>query len=58
MSKTWTVTLEDGGNDEVILPFPEEMMTEAGWLEGDELDFVVEGEAIVVTNLSWKKRNA
>lgn len=36
--KKYTVTLEeDPATGDVILPFPEEMLTEVGWAEGDVL---------------------
>lgn len=42
MTKQWTVTIEeaDDTTGDLILPFPEEMLKELGWQEGDELEFV------------------
>ena len=40
-TSTWTVnTEEDPETGEVILPFPEEMLAQVGWKEGDELEFI------------------
>jgi bifunctional DNA-binding transcriptional regulator/antitoxin component of YhaV-PrlF toxin-antitoxin module len=39
--QTWTVTLEeDPETGELILPFPQEFLDEAGWQEGDVLEWV------------------
>jgi len=39
--KSWTVTLEeDPGTGDVILPFPDDMLEEAGWKEGDVLKWI------------------
>lgn len=40
--KTWTVTvLEDPADPEgAILPFPEDLLEEAGWKEGDTLSWI------------------
>lgn len=41
MDKIWTVTLEeDPETGELILPFPEDMLEEAGWREGDVLEWI------------------
>ena len=56
MNNMWTVTVEEDENGELILPFPDDMMSDAEWLEGDELDFEMEGNDIVITNLSWLAR--
>lgn len=37
--KTWTVMIEEEGED-LILPFPKEMLEEVGWLPGDNLEWV------------------
>lgn len=40
-SKTWIVTLEeDPETGDVILPFPDDMLEEAGWREGDVLEWI------------------
>jgi hypothetical protein len=47
--KSWTVTLEeDKETNELILPFPEDLLTEMNWKEGDVLDWnVVDGFVII-----------
>ena len=38
-TSTWTVTvIEDG--DDVILPFPDELLASTGWQEGDTLTWI------------------
>jgi hypothetical protein len=40
MSKSWTITLEeDPETSELILPFPPDLLEEAGWVEGDVLEW-------------------
>ena len=36
---TWTVTVIEDGED-VILPFPDELLATTGWQEGDTLTWV------------------
>jgi hypothetical protein len=47
MSKTkiklsWTVVLEeaDDGSGDLIMPFPDDFLKEAGWVEGDILEWI------------------
>lgn len=41
MSKTWTLEVkEDPENGDAILEFPDDLMEEAGWKEGDTLDWI------------------
>ena len=47
MSKTkiklsWTIVLEeaDDGSGDLILPFPDALLKEAGWKEGDILEWI------------------
>ena len=41
ITKSWTVTLEeDPDTGELILPFNEEILKEAGWKEGDVLEWI------------------
>jgi hypothetical protein len=36
--KTWTVNLEeDPDTGDIMLPFPPELLTQMGWIEGTEL---------------------
>ena len=37
----WTITLEeDPETGEIILPFPEDFLEQAGWKEGDTLNWI------------------
>ena len=38
---TWTITLDeaDDGSGDLVLPFPEDFLKEAGWKEGDTLNW-------------------
>ena len=39
--KSWTITVEENPDnpEELILPLPEDLLKEAGWAEGDTLDW-------------------
>lgn len=39
--KSWTITVEEDPNnpEELILPLPEDLLKEAGWAEGDTLNW-------------------
>lgn len=40
-NKSWTVIIEeDVETGDVILPFPQEMLDEVGWMPGDNLKWV------------------
>ena len=41
MSK-WTIELEeaDDGSGDLILPFPDDLLADAGWKEGDVLEWI------------------
>jgi len=57
MLKSYTVTLlpADDGSEELILPIPDELMTELGWEVGDVIDFVTQDDnSILLTNLTRK----
>ena len=42
---TWTITVEeDPETGELVLPFPEDFLAEAGWKEGDTLDWKDNGD--------------
>ena len=41
--KTWSVLIEEEGED-LILPFPQEMLDEVGWKPGDNLEWVDRGD--------------
>jgi len=41
MNKTWTLEVkEDPENGDAILEFPDDLMEEAGWKEGDTLEWI------------------
>ena len=45
LDKTWTITLEqDPETGELILPFPADLLEEAGWAEGDTLEGTERGD--------------
>ena len=57
MTDKWTVlTKEDPETGDVILPFPDDMMEQLGWLEGDVLDFDIKDDCVTVINISHNKR--
>lgn len=41
--KCWTVSIEQDGED-LILPLPQEMLDEVGWLPGDNLEWIDRGD--------------
>lgn len=41
--KTWTAIIEEEGED-LILPIPQEMLDEVGWLPGDNLEWYDRGD--------------
>jgi hypothetical protein len=48
--KSWTVTLEeDKETNELILPFPEDLLAEMNWKEGDVLNWNVVDGFVVIT---------
>ena len=59
MNTSWTVTLEEDENGDIVLPLPEEMIKQLGWLTDDILDFVLNenDQSIIVTNLTCNERN-
>ena len=48
---TWTVTVIEDGED-VILPFPNELLASTGWQEGDTLTWIDNEDG------SWTLRKA
>jgi hypothetical protein len=42
----WTITVEeaDDGSGDLVLPFPEDFLNQAGWKEGDTLDWHDNGD--------------
>lgn len=57
MNKSWEVILEEDTNGEIILPFPPELIRDNSWKEGDELEFDIKENHIIVTNLTEKTRH-
>jgi len=47
--RRWQVTIEDAGNDEALIPLPDELLEQLGWQIGDgvEVDTVRQGELII-----------
>jgi len=41
---TYTVTLEEGEDDECILPLPDEVLDALDWQDGDMLEWIVNEE--------------
>ena len=41
--KTWSAMIEEEGED-LILPFPQEMLDEIGWKPGDNLEWYDRGD--------------
>jgi len=60
MNKSWIVIVEEDEEGNAVLPLPQEMIDELGWLTGDVLDMNIdeETETIVVVNLSCNERKA
>jgi hypothetical protein len=57
MTNKWTVlTKEDPETGDVILPFPDDMIQQLGWLEGDVLDFDIEHDCVILVNTTHNKR--
>ena len=44
---SYTVTLEEDGDD-LLLPLPEEIIKDLGWNEGDELQWSVNNNTIIL----------
>lgn len=58
MSKVYHAeVLEVLDNGDAILEIPPEIIEELRWKEGDVLDFEVEGETIIVKNMTKEKYN-
>ena len=40
--KSWTVTVEEAedGSGDLVLPLPQEMLDEVGWMTGDNLKWI------------------
>lgn len=58
--QTWTTTVEEDPNDpeECIITFPEDMMAQLGWEEGDELEWIeTETHEYILHNITKDGRN-
>ena len=56
-SKTWVVELREGENGEIILPFPDDLMAQCGWVEDDIIDFQIRDDlSVIIINLTHEKR--
>ena len=43
--KSWTVKLEEDENGDLILPFPDDLLTDLGWAEGTVLEWdIIDGQ--------------
>lgn len=47
----------DEETGEQILQFPEELVEKRDWRINDTLSFEITTKGLVITNLSWQKRN-
>ena len=57
MTDKWTVlTKEDPDTGDTIIPFPDDMIAQLGWLEGDTLDFDIKDDCVILVNISHNKR--
>lgn len=54
MTSSWTITLEEDGED-LILPFPPDLLEQTGWKEGDVLLWDMKEDGRIV--LSKKEEN-
>jgi hypothetical protein len=45
-TKSWTVTLEEADDEsgDLVLPFPQDMLDEVGWMPGDNLKWADRGD--------------
>jgi hypothetical protein len=49
-TQTWEVTVEEdpADSESVILPFPEDMLAQLGWVDGDTLNWAVQDDGTVI----------
>jgi antitoxin component of MazEF toxin-antitoxin module len=59
MNKTYTITLEDVGDDsgDVMMPIPDEILSELNWEEGDTLNITVENKLMTLTKVKNVQSN-
>ena len=48
MSHRFVVTLEEDQYGDLIMPIPEGVLDELGWTVGDDLDYTLEGDSIIL----------
>ena len=53
----YEVIIEEDENGNIIIPVPEEFIDEYNWLENDELDVDIQGDYIIITNVTAKIRD-
>jgi len=60
MNKSWTVIVEEDEEGNAVLPLPQEMIDELGWLTGDVLDMDINEETgvVIVKNITCDERKA
>ena len=47
LMKSFTVKLEQDENGDLLLPFPDELLTDMGWAEGTELEWKINPDGSV-----------
>jgi bifunctional DNA-binding transcriptional regulator/antitoxin component of YhaV-PrlF toxin-antitoxin module len=53
---SYILEVEEDDNGEQFLTFPEDLLEEMGWREGDILNWDVQGEGIVLTKVNDPSR--
>jgi len=48
MSHRFVVTLEEDEYGDLIMPIPEEVLDELGWTVGDDLDYTLDEDSIIL----------
>jgi bifunctional DNA-binding transcriptional regulator/antitoxin component of YhaV-PrlF toxin-antitoxin module len=48
---SYTVTLDEDGDD-LLLPIPEDIMTNLGWNDGDVLEWIVENDYVKLVKVN------
>ena len=54
LNKSYTIELIEDGDD-LILPLPERLLEEAGWKEGDILEWKLKGQGVILSKLNDPK---
>lgn len=59
MNKSWTVTVEEDEEGNLVLPLPQEMIDELGWLTDDILSIDINDDTgvCIVKNITCDERN-